>query len=55
MKIKCFEVLQKLFEKHIALLVGKKEKFDFEIAVKNIRAEAKFFGAPREHRLVTKE
>jgi hypothetical protein len=55
MKIKCFEVLQKLFEKQIDLLVGKRQSFDYEVAVKAIRQESKFFGAPREHAKVTKE
>lgn len=54
-KTKCFEFLQSNFVKMIDLLVGKKQHFDFEVAVKAIRAEVKFFGAPREHQTVVKE
>lgn len=54
-KDRCCEFLQKLFDRKLDLLVGKTPSFDFEVAVRAIRAESKFFGAPREHACVDKE
>jgi hypothetical protein len=54
-KAKCFGVLQLLFEKQVDLLVGKRLSFDYEVAVRAIRADLKIYGAPREHISVVKE
>lgn len=55
MKALCIQALQDIFNKQIDILCGKKPNFDFEIAVKNVRSECKFFAAPRSHRAVVKE
>lgn len=56
-KDRCCSFLQKLFDRKIDLLLGKNPPFNFEAAVKAIRAEAqaRFFGAPREHASVQRE
>lgn len=55
MKALCIQALKDIFNKQIDILCGKKPNFDFEIAVKNVRSECRFFGAPRSHRAVVKE
>lgn len=47
--------IQQLFSKNLDILHGKNPPFDFEVAVKALRSECKFFGAPREHVSVSKE
>lgn len=50
-KDRCCNFLQKLFDRKIGLLNGRNPPFDFETAVRTIRAESKerFYGAVREH------
>ena len=52
MKSKFIDALSQMFEKQIDILVGKKPHFDFEVAVKAIRNECRFFGAPRNNTLI---
>ena len=55
MKSKFIDALSLMFGKQIDILIGKKPNFDFEVAVRAIRNECRFFGAPRESRFVVKE